>query len=238
MALKPAPSAAKKAAPVATKKVAPAESAPAKKLPFGRKPGFPARKPGSKPAVKKSPWPAYAAPADFKSHFLLIAFKTEVDGLIGRQIKATRYQGNFNRDADEKKMFNLASYDSPTLVGIAARLGAVTFKATNDKKLALSPKERANHKGSARLPASTVFEVLVRVGVKKADNSLTSGVRQIFQIAKTVTGRVKPLPLLKTDPAYRLIRRATRFLPAAFTNVQMPPKRTRGTRKTDDEDAA
>jgi hypothetical protein len=230
--VKAAPAAVKKApvkaAPTAVKKTA-ASAAPAKK-------GFPARKPGAAPARARKPLPSVKAPADFKPHFLLVEFKTEKDGLIGAQLKATRYQGKFDFDADDKKKFPMAAYDLQTVVGIAARLAGVTYKATNDKKLPVVPKERDGFKGAARLPASTVFSVLMRVGKKAADNTLTAGVKQVFQtVTSAKTGRVSRVDLLKTDPAYRMIRKASRTLPQAFANVQMPPKRTRGSRKEVDD---
>lgn len=214
-------------------KPAEAEAAPKKK-------GFPAKKPGSgagKAKSKKKPLPTYKAPADFKPHFLLVQFRTEADGLIASQVKATRYQGRFDREAEDKKKSDLGSYDTPTLMGIAARLAGVTYKANNEKKFPVSIKERAAHKGAARLPAKTVFQVLMRVGKKSADQSLTAGVKQIWQsVLSEKTGRQKLQELEKTDVAYRAIRKASRFLPAAFINVQMPPKRTRGKKTDADEE--
>lgn len=186
--------------------------------------------------AKKKPLPTYKAPADFKPHFLLVQFRTEADGLIATQIKATRYRGRFDRDAEDKKKADLATYDPATLTGIASRLSAVTYKATNDKKFPSSLKERKEWKGAARLPAKTTFQLLMRVGRKSADGSLTAGVKQVWQaVLSEKTGRVKLAQLEKTDVCYRAIRKASRILPAAFTNVQMPPKRTRGSRKTEED---
>lgn len=188
---------------------------------------FPPKGTGTK-KKKKKPLPQFTAPADFKPHFLLIQVRTEADGLIGTQVKATRYQGRFDRDADDKKKFDLGSYDAATLVGIAARIGGVTYKATNEKKFPVDPKEREAFKGAARLPAKTVFQVLVRVGKRSADNTLTAGVKQVWQLVLSKkTGRMKLAELPKTDVCYRALRKASRFLPAAFSSVQMPPKRSR-----------
>lgn len=229
---KPAPAAKKTSAPAGVRKPAAKASAPAT-----RKGGFPARKPGAAPARKKKPLPTYKAPADFKPHFLLIQVTTEADGLIGSKVKATRYVGRFDRDVEDKKKFDLASYDATTLVGIAARLGGVTYKATNDKKFPASPTERAGFKGAARLPAKTTFQILVRVGRKAADNSLTAGVKQVWQaVTSAKTGRTGLKELEKTDVCYRAIRKASRFLPAAFVEVQMPPKRTRGWKAESEND--
>ena len=74
-----------------------------------------------------------------------------------------------------------------------------------------------------------MFQILLRVGKKSADQSLTAGVKQIWQgVADPKTGRNKLKELDKKDPAYRAFRKASRILPAAFKAVQIPPKRTRG----------
>jgi hypothetical protein len=202
-----------------------------------KKKGFPiAKGDGTKKKKKKKPIPTFTAPADFKPHFLLLQFKTEKDSLIATNVKATRYQGRFDRDADDKKKFNLGAYDMVTLMALAARVSAVTYKASNDKKMPVDPSEREGLKGSNRLPPSTTFQVLLRVGRKKEGNVLTGGVKQIWQAVESKkTGRLKLEELEKTDPAYRLIRKVRAFLPAAFTQVQMPPKRSR--KKASDEDS-
>lgn len=205
-----------------------APAAPAKK-------GFPARKPGSAPARKRKPLPTYKAPADFKPHFILVQVATERDGLLGSKIKAVRYQGRFDREADDKKKFDMSAYDWPTIVGIQSRLSALVYKTTNDKKYDTVPKKREGVKGAHRLPASTIFQLLIRVGRKSADNTLTARVGTVFQIVELASGRKAPKELTKTDPAARMFKRVNRFLPAAFINVQMPPKRTRG-RKVESED--
>lgn len=214
--------------PVKKTKAAPA--APAKK-------GFPAKKAGSAStarAKKKTPLPQFEAPADFRPHFVLVSFQTDRDGLIGASLKAVRYNGRFDREAPDNKKANLMDYDPQTVVGIAARLAAVTFKTSIDRLMPVVPSDREGLKGSNRLPKSTVFEALIRVGKRSADGTLTAGVRQVFQIVKKTmkSGKTvqRPEELTKTDPASRLIRRVNRILPAAFKNVMMPPKRTRGSR--------
>ncbi|TXH12229.1 MAG: hypothetical protein E6R03_13245 [Hyphomicrobiaceae bacterium] len=212
-----------------SKKPAPKE-APVRK-------GFPARKAGAAPARKRKPLPTYKAPADFKPHFLLVQVTTEADGLIASKVKAVRYVGRFDRDVEDKKKFDMAGYDMQTVVGIASRLGGVTYKATNEKKFPLSPAERVGFKGAARLPAKATFQILIRVGRKAADNSLTAGVKQVWQaVTSAKTGRTGLKELEKTDVCYRAFRKASRFLPAAFSNVQMPPKRTRGWKPEAEDD--
>jgi len=210
---------------------------------------------GKRTATKRKPIPTYKAPADFKAHSLLVQFRTEKDGLIGADIKATRYQGRFDFDADDKKKSDLASYDPQTLAGLAARLGAVTFKPNAERRMSVSPADRSNAGqtkskvdgevkikkhyavntdgtpmyGAARLPASAVFQVHIRVGKSAAKGDiLTAGVRGMWQIVtKKDTGRRIRKELPKTDVAFKMVRRAARVLPAAFAQVQMPPKRGR-----------
>ena len=226
---------AAKAAPAKTTKPA-AKEVPAKKAPFGRGTTTGARKAPARP--KRKPV-LFAAPADFKPHFLMLQAKTEKDGLFCSNMVATRYVGRYDPEADERKKFNLADYDPRTLCGIAARLSAITFKATQDRFYEPSAQGRVGIRGAHRLPKSTQFNILMRVGMKKADGSLTCRVVSVEQpVKKTLkSGKTKTvmISLEKTDPVWRLIRRASRILPAAFENVLMPPKRTRGSRQTDEE---
>lgn len=223
------------------KRAAPAK-APAKRAPLKSAATAPAKAPAKRgagtTARKRKPLPQFKAPADFKPHFLLVQMRTEADGLVGANLDAVRYQGRFDRDADDRKKFVMSTYDSATLIGIAARIGGVTYKATNDKKLPALPKQRDGVKGSNRLPAKTQFQILLRVGRRSADNTLTTSVKTIWQVVvSTETKKSRLVELQKTDPAYRMIRKASRFLPAAFANVQMPPKRQRGRKvETDDEE--
>lgn len=219
-------------AKIAKKKSKSSEDDAPKKKGFPKK-GFPPKKKGAS-AKKKKKVVTFKAPADFKPHFLLVQFKTEADGLIGTNVKATRFQGRFDRDAEDKKKFNLGAYDPVTLMGIAARIAGVTYKATNDRKMPVLPKERDGLKGSNRLPANTVFQYLLRIGKKKEGDVLTVSAKSIWQaLVDPKSGRLKLKELEKTDPAYRLIRKSKNFLPAAFSDVQMPPKRSR--KKTDEE---
>ena len=216
-----------RAAPVAAKKPI-VKAAPGKVV----KKAAPVRAAGARP--KRKPLPIFKAPQDFKPHFLLVQIATERDGLLASNISAVRYQGRFDREADDKKKSNMAAYDMPTLIGIQARLAAVTYKANADKKMPATPAERAASKGAMRLPASAIFQVLLRVGKKAADQALTTRVVQVFQaVENPKTGRKGLKTLEKTDIAYRALRKASRILPAAFKAVQMPPKR--GRKVTDEE---
>lgn len=193
-------------------------------------------KPSATTAPTRKPLPTVAAPADFKPHFVEVVFRTEADGLLGSDIKATRYQGRYDPDSeDRKKKREMLTYDPQTVIGIQARFAALVYKATNDKKYSQNPKERAKQQGAHRLPPSTVFVVLVRVRKNGEDNIATS-VKQVWQRAKSKSsGRVVAVELdSSTDPAARMIKRAGRFLPQAFKNVQAPPALARR-RKGDDE---
>ena len=180
--------------------------------------------------------PTFEAPADFTSHFLEVSVRTEKDGLLASQIKATRYQGRYDPNAEDKKKADLGSYDMQTLIGIQARFSAVTFKTTNDKKYPTEVKGRTEVKGAMRLPANTSFKILLRVNRKAADGTLSVLIKNIQQGVKNAKGRVVALDLDKKDPVYRAFRKVSRFMPAAFKNVLQPPKRTRGKKVEADEE--
>lgn len=169
---------------------------------------------------KKNALPTFKAPEDFKPHFVTVMMKVERDGLLSSSAKMTRYQGRYDPDADDKKKFDVATYDQKTVQGVLSRFSMTTF-ATNAAK---------------RLPAGAVYQALLRVNRKSADGSLSvlfKGLEQAQKSAKT--GRMKMVALEKTDPVYRKFRKAARILPAAFKEVLMPPKRVRGANKKEDE---
>lgn len=176
---------------------------------------------GSK-AKKKNALPTFKAPEDFKPHFVTILMKVEKDGLLSSSARMTRYQGRYDPDADDKKKFDVATYDQKTVQGVLSRFSMTTF-VTNVAK---------------RLPAGAVFQALLRVNRKSADGSISVLFKSLEQAQKSKkTGRVKMVALDKTDPVYRKFRKAARILPAAFKEVLMPPKRTRGqNKKADDGD--
>lgn len=178
-------------------------------------------------------------------------------------LKAIRYQGGFEWDKEEKKMADMLKYDPLTVAGIMARLAGVTFKPSNDRLMSSNVKQRNTggkikvkgpdgepklkvykstgpdgkpQFGAARLPKNTTFSILMRVGRRSADNALTVGIKTIWQSVKNDAGRITKKELAPTDAAARLIKRAKRYLPAAFVNVQMPPKVTRR-RKADVDEA-
>jgi|SRR5882672_10999378 len=206
----------------------------------------------AKPKAKKNALPTFEAPADFKPHFLEVSLRTEKDGLLGSQIKATRYVGRYDPNADDKKKFDLMGYDPVTMIGIMSRFSAVTFKATNDKKYPADLKERMVtekftatdgtkkvrlvHRAAVRLPANTSFKILLRINRKAADGSLSVIVKSIQQGVKNAKGRMTAVDLEKSDPVYRAFRKASRILPAAFKTVLQPPKKVRGKRVEADAD--
>lgn len=165
-----------------------------------------------------------------------VVFRTEADGLLGADIKCTRYQGRYEPDTDDrKKKRDMSAYDYPTIIGIQSRFAARTYKATNDRKYDVNPKVRAKQQGAHRLPPRTVFVVLLRVG-KNAEGNIRTSIKQVWQRVKSPkNGNVVALELdSATDPAARLIKSAARFLPQAFKGVQAPPALARR-RKGDDE---
>jgi hypothetical protein len=159
-----------------------------------------------------------------------VIFRTEADGLLGSIVRCTRYQGRYDPETyepgvheDRKKSRDMATYDYPTMIGIQARFAARTYKATNDRKYAVDPRERKKQSGAHRLPPNTVFAALVRVG-KNGDGHIRTGIRAVWQRVKAKkTGNVSYLALETSDPAARMIKSAARFLPQAFKNVQAPP---------------
>jgi hypothetical protein len=188
----------------------------------------------AKPA--RAPLPQFAAPADFKPHFVEITVRTEADGLLGTDIRCVRYQGRYDVNAEDKKKSDMSAYDMKTMIGIQARLSALTFKPTNDRKYSVIPAKRIGVKGSNRLPAGAVFVVVVRVNKRSKDGTLATPIKFVQQkIKNKETGRVKTVDLAKDDPVARVLKRVARYLPAAFKNVQQPPARRRGRAADADE---
>ena len=208
-------------------KKAPAKAAPASMTPLEKaRLARAANKAGASKSVKgkkttaptRTPLPTWQAPEEFKPHFVEIKLMTEKDGLLASAIKATRFVGRYDPDAEDKKKFDIGSYDPKTVQGILARLSAVTY-ATNAAK---------------RLPPNTGFIIVIRVNRKAADGSLSILFKGVSQIVKgKVSSKAKALE--KTDLNYRKLRKAARILPVAFKAVLMPPKRTRGVKVESDE---
>jgi len=171
---------------------------------------------------KKKVLPTFKAPEDFKPHFLEVLIKTEKDGLLSSLIKATRYQGRYDPNVDDKKKADLGSYDPRTLAAILSRLSMTSY-VTNPVK---------------RLPPNTTFKVLLRITKKSKDGTIGAAFKEIWIAKKNEkSGKIKAVSLDKKDPMYRLIRKASRILPAAFKDVLMPPKKVRGQKvKKEDED--
>jgi len=175
----------------------------------------------AKAKKKKNAIPTFKAPEDFKPFFVTVDMKTEKDGLLSSSIRMTRYQGRYDPDADEKKKFDVMTYDPKTVLGTLSRFAMTTF-ATNAAK---------------RLPPNTVFQALLRINKKSADGTIAVGFKTLSQLEKSAkTGRTKMVEIDKKDPTYRKFRKASRILPAAFKDTLMPPKRTRGANKKDDSD--
>lgn len=192
--------------------------------------------------------PIWKAPEDFKPFFLEVRLSTDKDGLFSNNIKATRFQGKYDPQADDKKKFLLSDYDMPTLLGVAGRLAGPTFKAASTMEGKCYPadikernatekvegKPRLVIRGARRLPPSTAFRLVMRVTKKAADGSL--GVRFVSIVQGVMkNGVAKGVELAKTDPAYRHIRKTSKTLPAAFKDCVLPPKKTRGGKKKEAE---
>ena len=212
---KPTPAATKSV--VAKKPVAKASSvAPAKKAaPVAAKKGVPAKKvpakkAGSAPARVKPKW---MAPADFKPAFFNFTFQTDDQALIiPESVNGLRYRGRW--DNEEAKTFDLRDYDVSSLIGFVARMSAAIW-APNVLR---------------RITPEATWRMVVRVTRRSVDGSLAV---RIIGVAIKKEGKKAKWIEDKTDMDLRKIRRAARWLPAAFTDVQLPPS----TRRTKKEDA-
>ena len=187
-----------------------AKAAPAKK-------GFPAKKTGAsaKKAAPAKPKPQWMAPADFKPAFFKFAFATDQEGLIDpASVQGQRVRGRW--DNPEAKTYDLREYDVNTLVGFIARMSAAVW-GTNPTR---------------RIPGETTYQMVVRVTKRSATGALAV---RIVGVHHKVEGKKGKWFEDKTDPTFRKIRRAARWLPAAFTDVQLPPSRSTK-RKVEAED--
>ncbi len=211
-----------KKAPVKSSKKAPAKKAtktgkeltPLEKARAARAAG----KKGAAPK-KRSKLPVFKAPEGFKPHFIELTMKTEKDGLLGGKIRAIRIKGQYNLDVlkdksqEGRKYWDVQSFNPEVFAGLVARFGAKMF-VTN---------------AARRLPANTTYKLLIRVGKKSADDSLSATIRWVKKLAE-VRGKKKFVELENKDPEARRIKGAKRFLPAAFTATIEPPV-VRGRRK-------
>lgn len=203
--------AVKKKVPVAPAKAAPAKKVAAKAAPAKKAPARKTAAAGARPAR-----PSWDAPADFKPAFFEFRFNTDAQALITpSSLQGCRYRGKW--DNPEAKMFNLREYDVNTLVGFAARMSAALW-APNVLR---------------RVTPNASWRVIVRCNRRAADNSLATRIVGVFFKAEGKKGRWFED---KTEADFRKIRRVARFLPAAFTDVQLPPsRRSKKTEEADEE---
>lgn len=177
--------------------------------------------PAKKVAAKKTASPpkiTFKAPADMKSCFIELMFKTQADGLIGPSFKANRVRGNWTNP--NAKRFDMMTYDAPTVAGMLSRISARTF-ATN---------------ATRRLPANTAFKLVLRAAVRSADGTLAAGVKSIARLATMKSGKKTWKELTDTtDYTRRKLRSCGRFLPGAFVNMQLPPSGRQSKADADEE---
>ncbi|MGE8451118.1 MAG: hypothetical protein ACN6OP_10965 [Pseudomonadales bacterium] len=202
------------------------EAAAGKKKPFGGK-GFPKKGSGAGKPKKKTKIPTWKAPQDFKTGFVVEwTFETEKDGMPGNRIRAIRFKGKYDPKADDKKKFDMMTYDVKTVLGIQARMSLTQFHATG----------KITSKGArTRLEPNTIYRALIRVGKKKADDTLTARVTTVLKGVEK-KGKIKMVELDKKDVDYRKIRKANRYLPAAFRQVAALPERSRRKREDANDD--
>jgi hypothetical protein len=200
---------------------------------FAKKGG--AKKAGAKKKAPRAPSPSapkkFTAPSDFRNAVIDLKFATGADGLIVPTFQVERVKGRKWEDPETKR-FNMMEYDATTVVGMFARMSAMCFAANIEK----------------RLPAKARFRVILRVGKRKADDSLMvrciaaarlgksakTGKAKWFWFSmdknheKTVTvtlesGKKKQEKRMIVDPVYTKLRRSVKHLAGAFINIQLPP---------------
>lgn len=188
---------------------------------------FPAKKPVSgntksaKPIAKKKPKPkvTFKAPSDMKSCFIELMFKTGADSLAHPQVKCTRIQGQWTNE--NAKRYDMLTYDVQTVIALVGRLNGRFFVVNPDK----------------RLPKNTVFKLILRVSKRAADNTLVASVKESALLIQKEGAKPKWKWLEDgADPVRRKIRSANRFIAGAFTNIQLPPKPVRGSKKAEDSE--
>ena len=156
------------------------------------------KKKGKKKKRKPAKKFFYEAPENFKPFFAHLFVQTGKDGLI-QTVDVVRFKGR--PDNPKAKQVKLSETDPETLASVAARLAGPTYKPNIAK----------------RLPTNTSFRMLVRVGA--SDDNLRFGVKEI--LAKKGSKKKR---LGKKHPWWRLLRKCSRTMPAAFMDIGEFPK--------------
>lgn len=197
--------------PVAAKK-APSAGVQAMAAARAAKKSAGGKAPAKKTAAKAKPGVIlFKAPTDFKPAFFEVEFETLRDGLVrGGSVSIQRVRGRWD-NADAKR-FDLSTYDLPTLIGVATRIGAAAM-APNVLK---------------RLPPKTKFGLILRVAKRSANDSLTAGVKAVKRLGVGKGDKPKWFWISNQSEGadlitYRKLRKMTRVLPGAFVEVQLPP---------------
>lgn len=179
----------------------------------------------------------FDVPADFKPFFLEVIFRTDIDGMLNlhEEFKVNYHRGRY--DDDEAKKRDMYEYDPLTVSSLFVRLGMLTYHPTGKIGTNGTPK---------RLEPSTVYKAVFRIQARlnkaagdDAPKILGASLQKVWMsIRVKVDGKTKrrAVELGKTDPYYRLIRKSSAYLPAAFKGMIQPPKRGRKN-KTDEEEA-
>lgn len=154
----------------------------------------------------------WKAPEDFTPFYVEINVETDKDGLLGNYIQCTRYVGNYNPDADEKKLRDMNLYDYDTVLGVLSRLSMTTY-ATNVAR---------------RLTPNANFTIIMRIR-KDKENNLAVTFKEIWkEYSVKVKGKKKQkmVQLEKSDPEYRAFRKSSRIIPCAFKECKPAPTLT------------
>ena len=186
------------AKPAARTKKTPAVEPVVKKGAFGRPivPGA-QRKP---PAAKRKP-PVkfvFTAPEGLKSCFVLVSFRTSKDGFIAPGCAVELIRGKW--DNDNAPSYDLFAHDYSTATTLVARLMMLTYAPNPIRRFA----------------PNTSYEVLIRLGVARADNSVRASVRLVWR-STDKKGQTLVEITDKKDQELRKLRRAGKFLAGSFT---------------------
>lgn len=134
---------------------------------------------------------------EFKPFFVEAKMGFGKDGLL-RDVRSTRVKGR--PDSESAKRISMELLDPKTASRFAIRLAMPMFIRQDAK----------------RIPPFSLATATLRVGVRAA----TGGIVVSFKDIKLRAGKEGKLKLLlKKNPYYRSIRKANRFLPAAFTDA-------------------
>lgn len=149
----------------------------------------------------KPPKITFQAPADVTSAFMEITFNTKADGFIGSEkLNVEIIKGGW--DNPKAKRYDLIELNPTTAMSIVSRLAMLTY-ITNPTK---------------RFTPNTVYKVLARVTVSRADGSIRGGVKKVWRLPRKKNAELTEITD-KKDSELRRLRRAGKFLAGGLTEL-------------------